>query len=219
MNKYAIGTILGAAAISGIKKVGSRSKRLHRNRYSEFVFEFEVGSDIDLKGRYIDLKDKRMKLKDALMHLDFVADVNVDQIPSIKVNSIHLDPTTYIEGNLSTYCEQISQVISDVGMRSLGLLDDYVLSLSDLEEEYEGLDDTFSFGITRRITEDRFKDNNYRIQYGIDLHGELIEELCCYIRDHQIFITGWETSEFWFYDEQGNKFMTSRDTTPKLRKR
>ena len=212
MNKYAIGTIVGAVAISSIKKVGSRSKRLHRNRYAELVFEFEVGHDSDLK-------DKRMKLKDALMQLDFVADVNVDQDSVIKVTSIHLDPKTYIEGNLLTYCEQISQVISDTGLSSIGLVDDHVLSIADLEEEFEDEDDGFSFGTTRRVTGDPFKDNNYRNKYGIDVYGELVEEICCYINNHQIFITGWETSEFWFYDEQGNKFMTRSNNKSKLRKR
>jgi hypothetical protein len=207
MNKYAIGTILGAAAISGIKKVGSRSKMLHRKNYAELVFSLIT---FRLTNEIIEEARKR------LIALDFVSEARFIN-DRLYIVSIHLDPKNPIELHIPTYCEQIAQVLNKTGVESIGdafLFGEYL----DLEDWLEN-NEEFNFMLSKKITGDPFKDNNYRIHYGAEFHGELLNGVYFNTNGHEISIRGLETSEFWFYDEQGNKFMTSRDATPKLRRR
>lgn len=208
MNKYAIGTIVGAAVIAGVKKVGSSAKRLHRNRYAELLFS----SSIDAKG----LTDS---VQENLLALDFVAKVEFDENEPnmLRITSIHLDPRNPIELQIPTYCEQIAQVLKGAGIDGLFIpfLDE---SHVDLEEWLEN-NEEFNFMLSKKITGDPFKDNNYRIPYGAEYHGDLLDGVFLDINGYEIIIEGYETSEFWFYDEHGNKFMTSKDITPKIRKR
>jgi hypothetical protein len=209
MNKYAIGTIFGAALISGVKKIGSSSKRLHRKEYAELVFSLYLRAN-RLTAETIE------EITQNLLALDFVSEVELDD--ELRITSIHLDPRNSIELQIPTYCEQIAQVINHSKI--------HTLSIPFLEENYVNLEEwledneEFHFMLTKRITGDPFKDYNYRIAYGAEYHGELLDGVFLEINGHQIIIEGYQTSEFWLYDEQGNNFMTSRDKTiPNLRKR
>ena len=207
MNKYAIGTIVGATLISGVKKVGSSTKILHRKKYAELVFSlltWRLTSEVMEEAR------------ERLLALDFVSEVQL--IGSrLFIRSIHLDPRNPIELQIPSYCEQIAQVLNKTGVESMGdafLFGEYL----DLEDWLEN-NEEFNFMLAKKITGDPFKDNNYQIPYGAEWNGELLKGVYFDTNGHEISIRGYETSEFWFYDEQGNKFMTSRDTTPKIRKR
>jgi len=207
VNKYAIGTIVGAALISGVKKVGSSAKMLHRKKYAELVFSLITSQ---LTGEV--MKEARERL----LALDFVSAVHF-MGSRLLIRSIHLDPRNPIELQIPSYCEQIAQVLNKTGVKSIGdafLFGEYL----DLEDWLEN-NEEFNFMLAKKITGDPFKDNNYKIPYGAEYHGELLNGVYFDTNGHEISVRGFETSEYWFYDEQGNKFMTSRDkTTPNLRK-
>jgi len=207
MNEYAIGTIVGAALISGVKKVGSSAKMLHRKNYAELVFSL-----ITVRSTNEIIEEARKRL----IALDFVSEARFVN-SRLYIVSIHLDPRNPIELHIPTYCEQIAKVLNKTGVESIGdafLFGEYL----DLEDWLEN-NEEFNFMLAKKITGDPFKDNNYQIPYGAEFNGELLNGVYFNTNGHEISIRGWETSEYWFYDEQGNKFMTSRDTTPKIRKR